>query len=386
MAAALAAAAVAAGCGGGEKNTRVSGGTLTVYASTPAHGTSAAAGAAALAGARRALRDAGGRAAGRRVRIVELSSTRPGDKAWDPGTVEAGAERAADDPTTIAYLGELNLGGSAVSLPVTNRAGLLQVSPADGLTSLTTRPPGRPRAGPERYYPEERRSFVRLVPTDLKVADAMLTELPRASRRIAVVHTEGFAERELTGMLAVRLRRAGRPPLLVEPDREDPDERRGLVEDLVSKRPGAILLAAAETTAARALLSELATRLPEVPVVAGPPLAARRKRGVASPRTTAITGVLPPRAQPVSGRRLLRSLGNTEPEALYGYDAMSLTLDAIEAGGPDRRKVVAAALRPRRRTGVTGRYAVRRDGTVDGRRLARVDLGRGRPSVRGATP
>ena len=56
------------------------------------------------------------------------------------------------DPRAIAYLGELNLGASAVSVPVTNKAGLLQVSPADGLASLTEAPP-RSAAGPERYYP-----------------------------------------------------------------------------------------------------------------------------------------------------------------------------------------------------------------------------------------
>ena len=364
----------------------MTGDTLTVYASAPAHGISASAGAAALAGARRALSDAGGRAAGKRVRLVEVSSTRPEDAAWDPGTVEAGAERAVDDPTAIAYLGELDLGGSAVSLPVTNRAGLLQVSPADGLTSLTTAPPGRPRAGPERYYPEERRSFVRLVPTDLQVADAMLAELPTAAGGVAVMHTEGFAERELAGVLAFRLRRQKRPPVLVEPVREDLDSRRALVDDLLSKRPGAIMLAAAETTAARAFLQELAARLPGVPVVTGPPLAAEETaRGVPA-RTTAITGVLPPRAQPAAGRRLLRSLGTRAPEALYGYDAMGLALDAIEAGGPDRRRVVDAALRPRERSGVTGRYAVRRDGAVEGRRLAIVDLRRDRLSVRDATP
>ena len=45
---------------------------------------------------------------------MEMSSTRPVDQTWDPGTVEAGAERAVDDPTAIAYLGELDLGASAV--------------------------------------------------------------------------------------------------------------------------------------------------------------------------------------------------------------------------------------------------------------------------------
>ena len=79
-------------------------------------------------------------------------------------------------------------------------------------------------------------------------------------------------------------------------------------------------------------------------------------------------------------------LGKRESEALYGYDAMRLALDAIETGGPDRSKVVAAALRPRERSGVTGRYSVRRDGAVRGRRLAIVDLGHDRLSVRGASP
>lgn len=364
----------------------MSGDTLTIYSSAPAHGTSAAAGAAVQAGARQALTDAGGRAAGKRVRLVEISSTRPEDASWDPGTVEAGAERAVDDPTAIAYLGELDLGGSAVSLPVTNRAGLLQVSPADGLTSLTRSPPGRPRAGPERYYPEERRSFVRLVPTDLQVARAMLAEVPSAAAGVAIVHTVGFAERELAGMLAFLLRRDKRPALLVEPARKGSDAPRALVDDLIEERPGAILLAAAETAAARAVLAELAARLPSVPVVASPPLAARRRRERVPASAEAITGVLPRRLQPPAGRRLLRSLGEREPEALYGYDAMRLVLDAIETGGPDRRKVVAAALRPRGMSGVTGRYAVRRDGAVAGRRLAVVDLVRDRLSPRGATP
>jgi ABC-type branched-subunit amino acid transport system substrate-binding protein len=244
----------------------------------------------------------------------------------------------------------------------------------------------RPRAGPERYYPEKKRSFVRLVPTDLEVADVMLEQIPSAAAGVAIVHTEGFAERELAGMLAFRLRRRGRPPVLVEPGREDPDARRALVDDLVSRRPGAIALAAAETAAARALLSELAIRLPSVPVVASPQLARRGGKRRVSPGTAAVTGVLPPRLQPAAGRRMLRSLGKRAPEALYGYDAMALTLDAIEAGGPDRRKVVAAALRPRQRTGVTGRYAVRRNGAVGGRRLAVVDLGRDRLSVRGVVP
>jgi len=362
------AVALVAGCGGGDDDdTRVRGDTLTVYAGAPAHGTWAAAGDAALDGARRALSDAGGRAAGRRVRLVALPSTRPGDDNWDPGTVEAGAERAVEDPTAIAYLGEVDRGASAVSLPVTNRAGLVQVSPTDGLTSLTVAPPGRPRAGPARYYPEEKRTFERVVRPDLPVARGMLSRVPRAAaRRVAVVHTEGFAERELAGILAFRLRRARRPALLVEPLRDDPDAPRALVDELVAKRPGAILLSAQRGGPSRALLRALAARLPAVPVIAGPELADGRAPGTVPGRAEAVTALLPGRLQPPRGRKLLRSLGTQDPHALYGYEAMTLVLRAIETAGPDRARVIAAAVRAPHRAGV-----VRESG------LALVELGAG---------
>jgi len=151
---------------------------LTVYSSHPTEGPSAATGRAAAAGQRQALADAGARAGRYRVELVELSSSLPGAGNWDPGQVSENAERAARDPHAIAYLGELNLGASAVSVPVTNEAGLLQVSPGDGLASLTEEPP-RSAAGPERYFPSGRRSFLRLVPDDL-VQATLLVERMRA--------------------------------------------------------------------------------------------------------------------------------------------------------------------------------------------------------------
>jgi hypothetical protein len=134
------------------------------------------------------------------------------------------------------------------------------------------------------------------------------------------------------------------------------------------------------------MLTELGARLPSVRVVASPPLASGRGLGRLPAGARAVTGLLPPSAQPASGRRLLRSLGRHEPEALYGYDAMTLALEAIDTGGPDRRKVAAAALRPVRRRGVTGGYSVRRDGATRGRRLAIVDLAGGRLSLRRESP
>jgi len=313
----LAASIVA--CGDDEpESTRVRGDTLTVYASVPALGAEARAGRAAEVGMRRALAEAGGEAGGRKVRLVSLPSTRPGDYTWDPGTVESNAARAADDPTTIAYIGELDRGASAVSLPVTNREQILQVSPADTLTSLTRRPPGRPRAGPERYYPSELQTFVRLLPADLGAARRAVADLRAGGiRRLAIVTGDGIADHEFEAML-LGLIGTGQPHTVdrfAAPDQDDdPDNVGDLANDLVEANPQAIVYVAVDSRPTRAVLAAIAARLPSVTLISGP-AAARQHRLLAR------------------SARCARMLG---------HEAMRLTLAAIDEAGPDRRAVVEA--------------------------------------------
>jgi branched-chain amino acid transport system substrate-binding protein len=281
----------------------------------------------------------------------------------------------------VAYLGELDYGGSAISLPVTNRAGLLQVSPADGLTSLTRLPPGRPRAGPERYYPERLRTFIRLVPSDLVLGDELLALLDaRGVRSVAVLHGEGIADRELAGVLVYRLRRRGREPAFVEPLRDEEEAAAALIERLAASRPRAVLHLGAGTPATSVTLAALARRLPDVPVLGSAGLAAPRAIGRSAPRDVqALTPIVPARAQPPAGRRVLRSLARergapVRAEALYGYESMLLALAAIDRAGPDRRAVARAALAPRRRRTVLGRLSLAPGGDVRPRRLALMRL------------
>ena len=309
-----------AACGDGDpESTRVRGDTLTVYASVPEHGAEARAGRAAVDGMRRALAAAGGEAAGRKVELVALPSTRPGDDTWDPGTVESNADRAADDPTTIAYIGELDRGASAVSLPVTNREQILQVSPADTLTSLTRRPPGRPRAGPERYYPSELQTFVRLVPPDIGAARRVVAELrARGTRRLAIVTGDGIADHEFEAML-LGLIGTGQPHTIdrfaaPDPD-DDSDSVSDLADDLVESDPQAIVYVAPDSRPTRAVLAAIGARLPSVTLIGGPAAARQRELSARSARCA---------------RRL-------------GREAMRLTLAAVDEAGPDRRAVARAA-------------------------------------------
>jgi ABC-type branched-subunit amino acid transport system substrate-binding protein len=303
-----------------------------------------------------------------RVRLVQLDSSLPGQGPWDPGMVEANAKRARDDGTAIAYLGELDYGASAVSLPVTNAAGILQVSPGDGLTSLTRGVPGRPRDGPERYYPSRRRTFLRLVPPDLVEADR-LVDLARGlgTRRVAILAGEDIYGRELASQLSARAERAG----ITVSDVEDLDDRpataRSTVSKLAATPPDALMLAAVAGPGTAALAGELRRRLPHLPVLAGSGLLARPLPAGLG-RVEVLSAVRPLSQYPARGRHLAGRLGGTP--ALYGYESMSLVLKAVRAAGPSRRGVVRAVFAGRAHRSVIGTYAVARTGDVSERRLA----------------
>ena len=285
------------------------------------------------AGARLALRDAGGRAGGRRLRLVELPSTEPGDPDWDPGLVEANAKRAADDPRSIAYVGEVDRGASAVSVPRTNRAELLQVSPLDGLTSLTRSPPGRPRAGPERYYPDERRSFVRLVPPDARIAraDAGAGARPARGAGSRWWTPRTSRPRELGAVLDAEVRRRTIPrgPHAAQ-GRSRCRPRRGRRAG-AGPAPDVVLVSGEPGPVARVLLAELGRRLPRR---AGDRLARAGRHGRRGQRCRGghprAARVRPARAR--AGACCGGWAGAGRPEALYGYDAMALVLAAVRDG------------------------------------------------------
>src|SRR4051812_42702546 len=230
-------------CGGTHEPERAPGDTLTVYASMPREGPSARMADAVGAGARLALADAGGRAGGKRARLVELDSARPAGDTWDPPVVRENAQRAADDPTAIAYIGELDEGASAISVPVTNGSGILQVSPGDGFTGLTRLEPGTSVATrPERYYPSGTRNFLRLVPTDyLQAATLVGWARARGARRIVTLQDERLFGRELANQVRFAATKLGLPEEEGVEAGDDPASYPDLAKRIVAERPDAVV-------------------------------------------------------------------------------------------------------------------------------------------------
>jgi branched-chain amino acid transport system substrate-binding protein len=347
------------------------GDTLTVYASMPRHGVSARMAADVAAGARLALDDAGGRAGGKRVRLVALDSDKPGEETWDPSLVEANAKRAADDPTAIAYLGELDAGASAISVPVTNDKEMLEVSPADGLTSLTHDEPGAPLANsPERYYPSGRRTFLRLVPTDYAQAAALVGwARSRGARRLALLQDEQLSGRALAEQARYAAAKLGVNVVDVAEAHEDPTGYPVLAQRLAATRPDAVVYTGLADAESGRLLAAVHRALPGAALYGGSALATASPVPVGLPPTSLVKPALPVSVYGSRGRQVLARLkrrrgGPVGPEALYGYEAMRVVLDAIGSAGDDRAAVARAALLPRERDSVLGRYRVSALGDV----------------------
>lgn len=166
---ALALAATAVGCGASQDEGDA---VLTVYVSAPLSGPGQADGQDVADGARMALADAGGEAGGPEVRAEYLDIAGRNESRFDPVTAAANARTAAEDSTTIAYVGELDSGASRTSTPILNEAGILQVAPGSGAGDLVRDDPAGDDV-PAAVQPTGTRTFARLVPGDGEVGGAV---------------------------------------------------------------------------------------------------------------------------------------------------------------------------------------------------------------------
>jgi branched-chain amino acid transport system substrate-binding protein len=159
------------GGGGG-----ISGDTLTIYSSLPLQGTSKGQSEAVINGEKLALQEVDGKVGKWTINYVSLDDS----TAQNPGTADEGqtaqnARKAVQDETTIFYLGEFNSGGTKVSLPILNKANIPQISPSNTYVGLTTDDPGSEPGEPEKYYPAQKRTYARIVPTDTIQGAALAT-------------------------------------------------------------------------------------------------------------------------------------------------------------------------------------------------------------------
>ena len=119
-----------------------------------------------------------------------------------------------------------------------NEESILQVSPTDGLTSLTL-PQSGPGEGPERFYPSGARNFLRLVPPDSAQAGPLVAVArERGAERLALAHDGGIFGKQLAGAVEQAAVDKGLEVTTVERVQPDLDEAPALARHLADDEPG----------------------------------------------------------------------------------------------------------------------------------------------------
>jgi branched-chain amino acid transport system substrate-binding protein len=381
--AALVAVALAA-CGSGRPDRpagRISGTRLTIYVSVPLHGDSAASGIAIADGAQMALEEVHARIGGYTVTLKRIDDSNPTKGGWDPGMTSDGARRAAADPTTVGYIGDKDSGASAISIPVLNRLGIPQVSPTSTAVGLTSSGPGAAPGEPDKYYPAGVRTFARVAPNDALQAAAQV----RLQRSLGCNRTYTVEDGEVDGEdLATSFDLAARDAgvHVVATQEFDPlaTDYRPLAAAIASTGADCLLIAAVTDSNAVALTEQLAAALPRIRIFGGGGLAETTyARGLSLARVIITSPALGASAYPPAGRAWLaayaRRHGTPEPDAILGYEAMRVLLNAISRatdGGrkqAERAKVVEAMFATRARHSVLGSFDIKPDGDITQRRV-----------------
>ena len=382
--AAIIAAFAASGCGGNDDDRDQTNptGSLTIYSSMPLRGADGDEGRDIVNGQKLALAEAGGIVNGFRVKFVSLDSSEGPAAPWEPGAVAGNARRAVQDRSTIAYLGDFASGASAISAPITNAAGILQVSPASTYAGLT-RSDGGDKGEPEKYSPSGKLTFARVIPNDVVQATA-LVDLMKARRipSVYLLHDRSHYGSVLAREVA-RLARAAGIEVLPAGGPEAVDLGRDperTASEVQASGADAMLLAtsssppASTATGAPALwravhrlgaglqlIGSSALATPEFAATIGP----------AAQSTFVVSPILPLSRYPEAARdfagRYRKQFGRSPAGtyAIYGYESLKAVLAAIgaaRADGNEREKVIERFFALRDRRSVLGTYAIDRRG------------------------
>ena len=361
------------GGGGGSEG----GGTLTVYSSLPLQGASRPQSEDVIKGIRLALKQKGGKCGDYTIKYESLDDATAAAGKWEPGATAANARKAAQDENTIAYIGEFNSGASAISIPITNEAGILHVSPSNTAYGLTKSGPGADEGEPDKYYQAnpDQRNYGRVVPID-NIQGAALAQYMKDE---GVKKVYILDDAEVYGKGVAANTKLAAEELGIEIAGEDSWEGkaanyRALAAKIKATGADAVFTGGIIDNNAPQLYKDLNAAMPDAKLF-GPD-------GVA---TVDFTKEIPPKVQqqtyltaptlspeelPPAGQQFYKDYeaeygepqDEIDPYAVYGYESMAIVCDAIAEGGDDRAAVIEAFMNTKGRESPLGTYDIDPEG------------------------
>jgi branched-chain amino acid transport system substrate-binding protein len=368
-----------AACGSSDKSSTSGGGStgstnLTIYSSLPLQGDSRPQSEAVVNGEKLALQEHGGKVGKYTIKYVSLDDSTAATGKWEPGATSSDARKAAQDKSTIAYLGEFNSGASAISIPIINEAGILQISPSNTYVGLT-RSEGADKGEPDKYYPSGKRTYGRVVPADhIQAAAQVAFQKDQGCKKTYILN-----DKEVYGKgIADAVQKDGTAQGLQILGNDGIDTKaanfRSLATKIKSKGADCMFFGGITDNKAVQVWKDVGAANPTIKLF-GPDGVAESAFTTKLPaalqtRTFITNPTLDPKLYPPAAQDFFKTykqkFGKTpEPYAIYGYEAMQDALLAIQNAGDkgnDRAEVIKQFFNIKDRDSVLGKYSIDENG------------------------
>lgn len=334
-------------------------GTLTVYSSLPLQGAQRPQTTDMVNGIRLALKQAGGKAGPFTIKYVSRDDSSAQAGTWTAENVSANARAAAHDKSTAAYIGEFNSGASAISIPILSDAKVPQISPANTAVGLTADQPGAKPGEPAKFYPSGFRNYVRIVPKDTIQGAALATIMKKdGCQKVAMTNDKEVYGAGLASNIEIAARAQGLNIIFNEGIDPKAPNYRSLASRAKTQGADCFVFAGITSNNGVQIYKDFEAALPAAKLY-GPDGVA--ESGFFDPKEGGIPAKVAKKAKLTVATLSANSYGavgkrffddyakaygkkNPNPYSIYGYEAMSLALDAIKRSGSGKRPDVVKAL------------------------------------------
>jgi len=356
------------GGGGGKK--------VTIYSSLPLQGANRGQSLDVNKGEKLALKQAGGKAGSCTVTFKALDDATAQAGQWDPGATSANARKVAQDKSSIALLGEFNSGASAISIPITNEVPVAQISPANTALELTKSVGPAGKGAPDKYYPTGKRTYSRTVPADHIQGAAQADWMKELGvKKLYVLNDKQVYGAGVAKTTADAAKRNGIEVVANEGVDPKAPNYRSLASKIKASGADAVFYGAIVENNGVQVFKDVGAALPDAKLFGPDGLAVdtfTKDLPTAVQAKSYITvATIDPKDYPPEGQKFFKDFkaayGESKPQpyAIYGYEAMSLALDAMKRAGDkcgDRQAVIDEIFKTKSKKSVLGTYSIDPDG------------------------
>jgi len=307
------------------------------------------------------------------IDFVPLDDATAAKGQWDADQEKSNANKAANDPDAMIYLGTFNSGAAKVSIPILNSVNLAMISPANTYPGLTRAAKGITADGePDTYYPTKVRNYFRVVTADDVQGPAIVEFIKTLGtiKKVFVIddsqaYGKGVADAVAANCAGAGFDCAGRASI-----NGKESDYKSLAATIKSAAPDVVFFGGITQQQAGKLVADIRAAGIKVPFVGPDGInedAFIKDGGAAAEGVYATAGgttddKLPPKGQDFL-KRYKAKYGNPQTYTIYGYEAMTVALTAIKAAGTkDRKAVLAAVAGIKDFDGVLGKWSFDKNG------------------------